>query len=55
MTADQYRRRIARAFKAVEWGRSNPYRELQQQRLEADRAEHRREVAECKAEGGTPF
>jgi hypothetical protein len=54
-TADAYRRRIERAFRACEFSRDNPFRDLIAERIESGRAEFVAEVAEAKAEPSTPF
>jgi hypothetical protein len=55
LTADQYRRRIERAFRAVEWRSDNPYQAIIRERIESGRAEFVAEVAEAEAAGGCPF
>jgi hypothetical protein len=55
MSADEYRQRIVRLFRACEWGRNNPFREIVVDRIEQARAEHQHEVAAAKQEGGSPF
>lgn len=55
MTADDYRQRINRLFRATEWGYTNPYREQIQERNERAAAEHRHDVAQAKSEPATPF
>jgi hypothetical protein len=55
MSTAEYIRRVERAFGACEFGCSNPYRAVIQERLEQANAEHRREVAESKVAGGLPF
>ncbi len=54
-TADQFRRRIERAFKAVEFGHNNPFRAIVAERIESGRAEFVADVEEAKSEGGCAF
>lgn len=55
LTANQYRRRIERLFRAVEWGYSNPFAEIVRERVESGRAEFAAEVAEAKSVKACPF
>lgn len=55
LTADAFRRRIERAFRAVEFSRDNPFRAIIAERIESGRAEFAAEVAEAKAASGCEF
>jgi hypothetical protein len=55
MTQAEYRRRIERLFRAVEWQCDNPYQEIIRERVESGRAEFAAEVEQAKTAGGCEF